>query len=536
MVSSVQPASAMTGEATGSEVEQQVTRLGKYELIARIGEGGMAEVYLARMLGPMNFEKILVVKTIHPQLVTEQEFLTMLFDEARLSALIRHPNVVDIYELGHADNMYFIAMEYLEGQALSTLIAAGAKGYDLDPCAVARLIAAGGLHAAHELHTSSGKALELVHRDISPANLMVLYDGSVKVLDFGVAKARGRLTQSLSRQLKGKVGYASPEQLSGQKIDRRSDIFSLGVVLWEALAYRRLFASDEAQCTMERMQGGAIVPPSTHRPQVPPPLDDVCLRALAVDPAHRYQTAAQFKEALEDVIRMIGSHRETEAVAAYMQRVFARRRTERSKLLHRRATTAQQLAIAVDAMQSPERTQEIAPTTAAMSRRSRWWAVGAAISLIAVGAAAAVVARGQDEPQRAPPAPARTTVVPSPMFMTAPTPPVPAPVVVTPPTPPPPEEKPEKPEEAKPSKSAAALYREGADLFIKGKAAEASRRFKDAIDVDSRHAPSYRGLGLAYQSMGKKDKAAAAFKKYLKLAPSAPDAASIRTRLESMAP
>jgi len=533
----------------------------------------MAEVHLARMRGPMNFEKLVVVKTIHPELASQDEFLRMLFDEARLSALIRHPSVVDIYELGRAGDAYFIAMEYLDGQALSTVVAAGSKGYAIDPCSGARIIAdaAAGLHAAHELRTSSGKLYELVHRDISPGNIMVLYDGNVKIVDFGVAKARGRLTTSAGHQLKGKLGYASPEQLAAQKVDRRSDIFSLGVVLWEVLANCRLFPGDELQSAIDRASGKDIPPPSAHCPQVPPPLDDVVKRALASRPEDRFQTAAEMKQALEDVLRSLGSHRENDSIAHYMTGTFARRRDERAQLLHRRRSpTESEFELADNAgrfdaeeaapppalskdsdahivVRTGEPSGSIASRHASWPRRHRWAIAAAALVMLGIGGTAVLGEWTGGDGERRPsaarasaptssPLPAAASVpsahadpgTPAPASAPAPAPA--APIADTPgrtsvPTP-----------AGKPTRSADELEREGAALFVQGKPADAKHRFKAAIALDPRRASAYRGLGLAYQALGKREQAIAAFEKYLRLSPGAPDAAAIRARLEKLAP
>ena len=514
----------------GEEATAPLRRLGRYELIAQLARGGMAEVFLARLTGPMNFQKLVVVKTIHPDLASEEQFLHMLLDEARLSALIKHPRVVDIYELGEVEGRYFIAMEYIEGQPFSLLMSAGFKGRGLEPNEVARVIAdaAEGLHAAHELKTMSGKAVELVHRDVSPANIMVLYDGTVKIVDFGVAKARGRLTNSAMKQLKGKIGYVSPEQISGDHVDRRSDIFSLGVCLWEGLALRKLFAGDGLEATVER--GHPVPPPSQFRPQVPPPFDEICLKALAQEPSQRYQKAGDLKNALEAALRDLGNHRETEAVAQYMNRLFGRRRAEHSQLLRKRARTSGEQAIF-------ELPTPSVSSTATVSPRRRRLKIGLLIGGLAVAAMAAggVVAR---QSTTLPPALVAAPPAPVPVAPPVLTPVVIPPVAVpAPPEPAPPStphvEKAERPDPPK-ATSASAAYNEGAKLFVKGDHAKAKAKFKEALDIDSRYAPAHRGLGLVYQAMGKNARAIASFKTYLKLASGAPDAASIKARIEAL--
>jgi len=300
-------------------------RLGRYELISRIGSGGMAEVFLARQVGLMNFEKVVVVKTIHDHLAQQEEFITMLLDEAKLSAMIKHPCVVDIYDLGRVDDTFFIAMEYLAGQSMTQVLSAGRKAKKaLDIWSTLRIIAdaADGLHAAHNLKAMTGEFLELVHRDVSPGNIIVLYDGHVKLVDFGIAKARRRATVTAPLQIKGKLGYISPEQIRGGRIDRRSDIFSLGVVMWESLTYRRLFKPNTGAKTIDELREGERRPPSELRPNIPIAVDEICLKALADDPLARFQTAREMRNAIEGVLREANFYRETGGTVAYMNELF----------------------------------------------------------------------------------------------------------------------------------------------------------------------------------------------------------------------
>jgi serine/threonine-protein kinase len=338
---------------TGSgPIARPVRRLGKYELIARIAAGGMAEVYLARLRGPMNFQKAVVVKVIHPHLASQEEFLRMLLDEARLSALIKHPRVVDIYELGCEEGVYFIAMEFIAGQPLTAVMGSGIAGRPLDPCSIARIIAdaADGLHAAHELKGASGNTLGLVHRDVSPGNIMVLHDGGVKIVDFGIAKARGRLTISGVQQFKGKVGYVAPEQLSGGVVDRRTDVFGLGVVMWEALAMQRLFRSEDEQESLRAILSSEPPTPSAIRPEVPVELSAICLKALAPFPDYRFQTAGEMRDAIESFLIRVGYFREAGAIRNYMEHVFGRQHESRQRTVRRLAaiTLTGEMPITVD--------------------------------------------------------------------------------------------------------------------------------------------------------------------------------------------
>ncbi len=324
-------------------------KLGKYELIARIGVGGMAEVYLARQRGPMNFEKVVVVKTIHPHLAQQQEFINMLLDEARISALLKHPRVVDIYDLGYEQDTYFIAMEYIPGQTLSKLMIAGRKRKRLDVYSTARIIAdaADGLHAAHNLTTIQGDHLELVHRDVSPGNIIVGYDGNVKLVDFGVSKANGRLTITEVSQIKGKMGYVSPEQVKDLPVDRRSDIFSLGVVLWETLALTRLFFAQTQAGQMQKVLKGAIPTPSTVRREVPRDLDDICMRALERDVEKRYQSARDMKRDIEEFLAGASYYRDSGTISQYMTDMFGDKRAEEADLLRQVSRATAQIDVVI---------------------------------------------------------------------------------------------------------------------------------------------------------------------------------------------
>ena len=312
-------------------------RLGRYELVTRLGAGALAEVFLARQPAASSAEKVAVIHRIHPHLARVKEFVEVLLDEARAAALLEHPRVVDIYDLGVARGVYFIAMEYLAGQTLEAVLDPARRGDGepidpIDPIATARIVAdaAEGLHAAHGLRSLSGRPLDLVHRDVCPRTVVVLYDGGVKLVDFGVARARALIAGAAGQETapRGRAGYASPEQAAGQTLDRRSDVYSLGVVMWEALALRRLF--DSAQAVTD-----PPAPPSTHRSEVPAELDRICLRALALDPGARFQTAAEMHAEIESFLRGAGFRRDAGAAAAFMGRAFGAERDAGLALVRR---------------------------------------------------------------------------------------------------------------------------------------------------------------------------------------------------------
>ncbi|HSN97842.1 MAG TPA: serine/threonine-protein kinase, partial [Candidatus Nanopelagicales bacterium] len=281
--------------------------LGKYRLIAELGHGGMAEVFLAVAQGPAGFNKLTVIKQIRPQLADDPEFLAMFLDEARLAARLNHPNVVQTNEVGHDGNRYFIAMEYLEGQPLNRVL--HRIGRDKIPLAMhLRLIADGlsGLHYAHELADYDGTPLEVVHRDVTPHNVFVTYDGQVKVVDFGIAKAMSSSSETRTGVLKGKVSYMAPEQARGVRVDRRADIFSVGVMLWEAAVGKRLWVGVPDIAILGRLASGDLPRPSQVRPDVTPELEAVVLKAMALSREARHQTAGELQEDIERLLDRMG--------------------------------------------------------------------------------------------------------------------------------------------------------------------------------------------------------------------------------------
>jgi serine/threonine-protein kinase len=296
---------------------------GRYLLICRLASGGMANLYLARLAGPDGFEKLVAIKRIHEHLSHETDFITMFADEARLVARISHPNVVQVLELGFHKSSYFIAMEYVEGESLGALL--GREGPPFAVCARIVANAAAGLHAAHQLRGRDGKLLGVVHRDVSPDNILVSYDGAVKVVDFGVAKARGNLYVTSIGTLKGKFSYMAPEQLKLDNIDCRADIFALGIVLHEITTRQHLFRAGSEQATMANVEKAPIPLPSRLVPGYPPALEAIVMRALERDPLARYQTAEAMQADLERYIVGTGNPVLSGAIADLMRRAFADR-------------------------------------------------------------------------------------------------------------------------------------------------------------------------------------------------------------------
>src|SRR5258708_4915416 len=260
--------------------------IGRYALHGEIASGGMATVHLGRLLGPVGFSRTVAIKRLHAQLAKDPEFVAMFMDEARLAARIVHPNVVPMLDVVALEGELFLVMEYVEGEPLGRLLRAADERGQRVPLRIIATILTGvlhGLHAAHEAKNDRGEPLGIVHRDVSPHNVLVGADGVPRLLDFGIAKAAGRVHTTREGQLKGKLPYMAPEQIRGNP-SRLSDVYASGVVLWEALAGRRLFKGDEAEVLAAVLED-VIEPPSRYAPDVPPALDSLAPRALDRNPS-----------------------------------------------------------------------------------------------------------------------------------------------------------------------------------------------------------------------------------------------------------
>ena len=276
--------------------------VGRYLLHGRIASGGMAAVHLGRLTGAVGFSRTVAIKRMHPHLTEDPEFVSMFLDEARLAARVRHPNVVATLDIVAEGGELFLVMDYIQGETLGRLLRASMKLERRVPVPIVAAIASGilhGLHAAHEARDEHGQPLGIVHRDVSPQNVIVGVDGVPRVLDFGVAKAVGRLQTTQAGQLKGKLAYMAPEQIVGQEATRRTDVYAASVVLWEALAGRRLFRDDNEGAVLRRVLEGQIDAPSDHNPDVPQALDAIALRGLARSPDDRFATARDMANAIE---------------------------------------------------------------------------------------------------------------------------------------------------------------------------------------------------------------------------------------------
>jgi serine/threonine-protein kinase len=405
------------------------SRLGRYEVLGLLATGGMAEILLGKLLGPAGFERVVVIKRVLPHLARAEEFRTMFLDEARIVARIRHSNVVQVHELGSEDGELFLVMEYVDGESLFNLAKRLSKsGKVLPPHLAAHVVAeaCAGLHAAHELTAPDGRPFRLVHRDVSPHNLMITFGGAVKVLDFGIAKATARATQTQSGMMKGKFAYMAPEQCLNEPVDRRADIFALGIVLHEVSTGRRLFSRSSEMAVIRAVCESEIPRPTAMVEGYPPALEAVVLRALSRDPRNRYPTAADMRRDLIAVARDLDPRgAPQDELAARMSEWFAERKQEKAEML-RRVQSGSAITSIPGASSARRARQEAATITATSTptARSRLRGVATAATLLGAGVLGAWIALRTPEPPSTPtppedPAPAAE---PAPVATAAPEP------------------------------------------------------------------------------------------------------------------
>jgi serine/threonine protein kinase len=328
--SSFSPSSTSTAVSLGSiYVRYQVARIGPYQVVCQLADGGMASVALTLHRSVAGFQRLCVVKRIHPHLARNRGFTEMFVDEAQIAASINHPYVCSVLSFGRSQNSYYIAMEFLEGEPLSALFRRVARSPEIGderrfPLIVARLLAnlAEGLHAAHTLRDNRGAPMDVVHRDVTPQNLFVLYDGSVRVTDFGIARARMRLHHTDGEVLKGKLAYVAPDVLNRAPPSAQVDVWGLGVVLWELLTGRRLFAGTSEGETVILVTSHAVPRPSEFRTNIPAELDRIVLRALDRDRTRRYRTARDLASDLESFLMASGDAIPAMDVSVWMGQVF----------------------------------------------------------------------------------------------------------------------------------------------------------------------------------------------------------------------
>ncbi len=321
---SSQPLDEAPEEAPEEDTSDGV-RFGQYVLLEKIASGGMAEVWKARMRGVEGFQKIVAIKKILPHLSDNSDFVEMFVDEAKLAAQLNHSNIIHIYDLGRIAKSYYIAMEYIDGHDLKSIMGTAEETDQRLPVELALFIVskiAGALEYAHRKRDFDEKEMELVHRDVSPQNVLISYEGDIKLCDFGIAKAASKASHTLSGALKGKLQYMSPEQAWGRRIDRRSDIFALGAVLFELLTGRKLFGGDNELSVLEQVRHARVAAPSTINEEVTPEIDAIVMKALQGEPSSRYQTAGELVKDLDSIVYSFWPTPTNADVAIYMHHLY----------------------------------------------------------------------------------------------------------------------------------------------------------------------------------------------------------------------
>jgi eukaryotic-like serine/threonine-protein kinase len=411
-------------------------KLGRYEVLRRIAKGGMAELFLARQVGAAGIEKLVVCKRILPELAGDAEFVRMFLDEARLAAGLHHSNVVQVYDIGEAEDGYFFAMEYLHGEDLRHVMRAlEPERMPLEHALSIALGVCAGLHYAHERAGSDGKPLGIVHRDVSPHNVFLTWDGGVKVLDFGIAKAARRLSETRTGALKGKIQYLSPEQCNADPVDRRSDVFAIGILLWELTVGRRLYSGKSDLVIMKAITERAAPRPSELVHDYPAGLEAVVMQALERRPAQRFQTAEALQLALEDWARARRLALSPVGLSRWLKVRFGGEAAA-WETAQRGGTDAMTTYAASRLERRPDEDEVVVEPSRPHTRpvdnrrpppRRRWWALGGAVVL---SVAAVVAGLSHAPPPTAPPPP------PAPVVNIDPPAAAPPPPIALPPPPP----------------------------------------------------------------------------------------------------
>ncbi|MBX3126339.1 MAG: protein kinase [Polyangiaceae bacterium] len=440
---------------SSSARDESVRVVGRYALFSEIAAGGMATVHLGRLLGPVGFSRTVAIKRLHATYAKDPEFVSMFLDEARLAARVRHPNVVPVLDVVTLDGELFLVMDYVEGESLAKLLKTSA-GKPLPANIVVTILAHTlyGLHAAHEARSERDEPLLIVHRDVSPQNILVGADGVARVTDFGVAKATNRLQSTQEGQLKGKLAYMSPEQLREETVDRRTDIYAAAIVAWESFTGLRLYASADAGAIVTKILTGKVPPPSQYAPGLPAAVDAIVMRGLAPAASDRFETAREFARALEgalapaptaDVSEWMGriAHDTLDQRArrvAEMESVSSSAELEGVRDAVEAASTSERVSLPTVERRGDDDAQERSELTHASvsdARPSRRWAplawlVGAALGLSAAGLGAWQAlgdgpARAAAAPSVTQPEPPATEVATTPSASTTPSPPSAAP-------------------------------------------------------------------------------------------------------------
>ncbi|MCH7665160.1 MAG: protein kinase [Acidobacteria bacterium] len=370
-------------------VEGDRGRFGQYRLDERIAVGGMAEVWRASMLGMEGFRKTIAIKKILPHLAENSEFVAMFIEEAKLAAQLSHENLVEIYDLGKIGESFFIAMEFVDGKDLRGLLNRLRQASEQMPIGLALLITAEvarGLEYAHTREDSDGKALDLVHRDVSPRNVLIGHDGRVRLCDFGVAKAVSSVIQTQIGALKGKLQYMSPEQASGRSVDNRSDIYSLGSVMYEMISGRRLYEADNEISLLDAARAGNFDDPSKHCPALPQEVRRILIKALAKKPSARYQSAGALEQDLRALLRTVEPAPGAQVLGSFVKELFAERTATEERPAGAEVASASAVTATLDGSDAATRSWPSGrPST--LNRVARfWWGVAAGLLAAGLGA------------------------------------------------------------------------------------------------------------------------------------------------------
>ncbi len=385
-------------------------KLGRYQVGPRIGVGGSAAVYLARTTGPMSSEEFVAIKVVHEHLSEEEEFISQFRDEANLLVRVAHPNIVRVKELGRENDTLFLAMEYLHGQPLSKLASTLARrGAHLDSVLVAWLGArvAEGLAYAHELTDDQSEPLALVHRDVSPQNVFVTYQGEVKLIDFGIARAAGRIVQTTLGRVKGKFSYMAPEQVLGREFDHRADLFALGATLYEVAVGARLFAGGDETETLHKLLFEEVPDPAARVPGFPPELSKILSHALEGEPSKRYSTAQELAQDLDDFVRASGVEDPRAGLVELMATLFeADRQAQERSIDSLRAESFEALTESVHV----DRTSGVVSMRRASTKAQRRWPYAAGGTAVVLTLGVMAMALNRDRVPVVVPAPSAAPV------------------------------------------------------------------------------------------------------------------------------
>lgn len=432
-----------------TQSEEGTANFGSYELLAEIARGGMATVYLCRRSGEQGFQRLFALKVMHAHLAEEEEFVTMLLDEARIAARVHHPNAVGIVDIGESKGGYYLVMEYVEGCSLSDILRRQREHRPAELIVPIAIDILRGLHAAHGLTDDAGAPLHLIHRDVSPQNILVGIDGVARITDFGIAKAEARITSTRPGMFKGKLQYMSPEQLRSRDLDPRSDLFSMGVVMWESLTGERLFRGPDDAATVHNIIQKEVLPPSTIGLKPPAVLDEIILKALQRNPDDRYASAGEMARDLRTVAMkadLLGAPSDIGewVVAVYGERLAQRRQAIIDSSSGARIATVREGNLSLPSLTTGDSLPRLptptpsfqafqgsgfeplaaglaTPISGIPAPRRRGWMIGGAVALIAVavGTVFAVVGLSPeqvslDEPEPAPTIPVTAPPEPAP--------------------------------------------------------------------------------------------------------------------------